>query len=80
MSDISPKEADALVKVLSLAENHQMWADPLSQSDLFKEFTDDHYTAIQTVREFLKRNDIVTMHAVLEREAARIAGNSTDGD
>jgi hypothetical protein len=70
LTDISPDEAAALVRVLSLAENHQMWTNPAAQSPLFKEFTDEHYAAIQTVRAFCKRNGVVTLHAVAERLAA----------
>jgi hypothetical protein len=66
---ITPDEAKALVSVLSLAENHQMWTNHWGQSVWHKPFLDEQYAAIQTVRAFLKRNGIVTLHAVAERLA-----------
>ena len=69
MTDIRPEEAKALVAVLSLAENHQIWTDPTSQSEQLKGFVDEQYAAIGTVREFLKRNGIVTLHELTQRLA-----------
>lgn len=67
MTDISHNEAVALVAVLSLAENHQMWSNPASHSETFKAFVDEQYAHISTVREFLKRNGIVTLHEISTR-------------
>jgi phage-related protein len=65
--DINQTEAAALNRVLSLAENHQMWNDPLSQSPSLKEFTDETYEAIQEVRRFLKKHGVMTTHEWLQQ-------------
>ena len=66
---ISDTDAKALVAVLSLAENHQMWTDRRSQSPLFEDFVKEQYAAIQTVREFLKAQGILTLHELTQRLA-----------
>jgi hypothetical protein len=70
---ISSKEADALIRVLSLAENHPMWTEAHGHT---QEFKDETYAAISTVREFLKKNDVLTMHEVFQQAAARAAARS----
>jgi hypothetical protein len=73
MTKIISKEADALIRILSLAENHPMWTEARGYT---QEFKDETYTAISTVREFLKKNDVLTMHEVLQQAAARAAARS----
>ena len=70
--EISKEEAEALVKVLSLAENHQMWTDPMRESECLKGFVDEQYAAITQVREFLKKHGIMTLH-----EFTQIAARKT---
>lgn len=70
VGDLSDEEKEALVQVLGLAENHQMWTDPRSQSELFKDFTDGQYAAIQTVRKLLKDRGVMTLHEFTNRLAA----------
>lgn len=68
-AQITPSLASALVGVLGLAENHQMWTDPLSQTPQMKDFTGRTYEAIQEVRAFLKENGIMTIHELTQRLA-----------
>jgi hypothetical protein len=68
---LTQQEADALIKVLSLAENHPMWSNPMSQSESLKDFVDDQYKAITEVREFLKRNGVMTLHELTQQLAKK---------
>jgi hypothetical protein len=61
---IDEKDAEALVLVLSLVENHPMWTEQRGNSQAFR---DEVYEAIQTVRAYLKRNGITTAHEALQQ-------------
>jgi hypothetical protein len=61
---INPKDAEALVLVLSLVENHPMWTEQRGNSQAFR---DEVYEAIQTVRAYLKRNGVMTAHEALRQ-------------
>jgi len=69
MTDITPDEATALVSVLSLAENHQMWTDPARQSEALRDWADEQYAHIGRVRRFLKRNGILTLSELTSQMA-----------
>ena len=66
-----PGFLNALLQVLSLAENHQMWRDPMASSERFKDFVDEQYDAIQQVRAFLKENGVTTIHELTAAMAER---------
>lgn len=66
---LTDEERTALVAVLALAENHQMWSDPRIQSDLFRDFADEQYRHIVTVRTFLKNNGVLTLFEFARRSA-----------
>ncbi len=75
MNEISEKQAEALVRILALAENHPMWTKPFGYS---QDFRDDTYEAIQTVRAFLKDNDIGTFYALLQSAAEAQAASGKE--
>jgi hypothetical protein len=62
VKDLTDEEAQAIVQVLTLAENHQMWRDPAIKTESFKDFADEQYAAITKVRELLKDRGILTIH------------------
>jgi hypothetical protein len=68
---LTKEEGKALVAVLSLAENHPMWTDPLRNAPSLKDFADEQYAAITEVRAFLKRNGVMTLHEALQQQAKR---------
>jgi hypothetical protein len=68
MTEITNEEGKALVLVLSLVENHPMWTENRGNPQSFK---DEVYAAITTVRQFLKKNNIMTAHEFLERAVRR---------
>jgi hypothetical protein len=74
---IAPKDAQALVLVLSLAENHPMWTERRGNP---QEFKDEVYEAIQTVREYLKRNGVRTAYEALQQAARQSDGLTKEGD
>lgn len=67
MKQLTEEQGQALIKVLSLAENHQMWLDPAARRALFKEFVDEQYAAIQTVRQLLEDNGFVTLYGLTKQ-------------
>ena len=75
MSDLTSKEAEALVAVLTLAENHQIWTQR-DHSAAFQSWLEEQYAAISEVRALLKRNGILTIHELTQRLAARQEGSS----
>lgn len=62
VKDLTDEEKKAVVLVLTLAENHQMWMDPAIKSESFKDFADEQYAAITKVRELLKDRGVLTIH------------------
>jgi hypothetical protein len=66
---LTEPQKQALVAVLSLAENSSIWYAPRSQSD--KAFFDEQYAHITTIRELLKANGVVTLHEMAQRMAGK---------
>jgi hypothetical protein len=69
------EQLDAIVSVLSLAENHQMWTAPTGRASQFKAFRDEQYAAVNKVRDFVEANGVRTMRSIL-REAERSKANA----
>jgi len=67
---LTEETAAALVRVLSLAENHYMWTEP-ARGPFTEEFKTDTYEAITEVRRFLKENGVMTLHELTRQLAAR---------
>jgi hypothetical protein len=74
VKDLTDEEKQAIVQVLTLAENHQMWTDPMARSEQFKDFTDEQYANIEIVRKLLKDRGVMTIH-----EATNIMAEAQEG-
>jgi hypothetical protein len=66
------EDIDAISRVLSLAENHQMWSERKTPD--MQEFYDDTFAAINKVRDYLEDNGVCTLRALLRQAAERMKG------